>query len=612
MSTKVAELAVRITGDGSSASRALDQVGSKSSSFASKASKAGAVAGKVLAGGLALAGVAAFKATQAAAADEAAQSKLAQTLAKAGGATREQIAATEDWITAQGKSKGVADDELRPALSQLVAVTHDVGKSQKLATLAMDIAAARGVSLESVTKSLAKAQTNGAAGLAKLGVQTKNAAGETLSLDQVQKKLAQTYGGAAAKAAETTAGKQKILAVQMGELQEQIGQKLLPVMLKLADVGLKVIDWISRNTTLVGILIGVFAGLLAVTYAVGVAVKLYTTYTKVAAAAQWLLNAAMTANPIGLVVVALVALVAALVIAYKKSETFRRIVDAAFAAIKRVVVGAIRFVVDFVRSHWRLLVGILTGPIGIAVLLIAKHWDKIKAGAAAAWAKVKDIVRAAVTFIPSLIRSSWSALAGLAAAAWDNVRSRVSAGLDRIKTAVGNGVDRVVDYFHDLPGRIIRGVGNLGSILYQAGIDVIQGFLEGLKDKWEDVKDTLTGWTNDLPNIKGPPARDRKLLRRAGELVMDGFLAGIDSRSAKVRSKLEGITQLIRSSVQATTAKPISLDAGSSSAIAAGGSPRVAYIVIQGAVDRVGTARQVRELLDAEATWTGRVVQVTG
>jgi phage-related protein len=55
-------------------------------------------------------------------------------------------------------------------------------------------------------------------------------------------------------------------------------------------------------------------------------------------AAQWALNAAMSANPIGLVILAIVALVAIVVIAYKRSETFRNIVQAAF----RAVLGAAR------------------------------------------------------------------------------------------------------------------------------------------------------------------------------------------------------------------------------------------------------------------------------
>ncbi len=46
------------------------------------------------------------------------------------------------------------------------------------------------------------------------------------------------------------------MQAQFGELQEQIGAKLLPVMVKLAEVGLKVVGWISENTKIVGILVG--------------------------------------------------------------------------------------------------------------------------------------------------------------------------------------------------------------------------------------------------------------------------------------------------------------------------------------------------------------------
>lgn len=610
MSTKVAELAVKITGDGSSASRALDQVSTKSSSFASKASKAGAVAGKVLAGGLIAAGAAAFKATQAAAEDEAAQSKLAQTLTKAGHASREQIAATEDWITAQGKAKGVADDELRPALSQLVAVTHDVGKSQKLATLAMDISAARGVSLESVTKSLAKAQTNGAAGLAKLGVQTKDAAGKTLSLDAVQRKLAATYGGAAAKAAETTAGKQKILSVQFGELQEQIGAKLLPVLLKLSDIGLKVVDWISRNTTVVGVFLGVLASLLAITYAVGVAVKLYTAYTKVAAATQWLLNAAMTANPIGLVVIALAALAAGLVIAYKKSETFRAIVDGAFKAVRKVIVGTVSTIVGFVKSHWKLLLAILTGPFGLAVLGISKYGGKITAGISKVLNKAKSIITSIGRGILAAITLPFRLAVGSVNGDAGRIVSNVIEKINRLLSAARGKVGDIVGFFKGLPGRIVGAVGDLGSVLKQAGIDILQGLLDGLKEKWEDVKDFLGSVTDKIPDWKGPPSRDAKLLKTSGQLIMQGLVDGIDAGSTKVRRKLTQLTQTIKTGVQATTATPLRLDAGTAAGIA-GGNGKVAYIVVQGAVDRVGTARQIRRLLDDEATWSGRLVKAT-
>ncbi|MFJ5151355.1 phage tail tape measure protein, partial [Streptomyces sp. NPDC088353] len=93
-------------------------------------------------------------------------------------------------------------------------------------------------------------------------------------------------------------------------------------------------------------------------------------------AAQWLLNIAMDANPLGLIILGIAALVAGLIWAYTKVGWFRDFVDGAFKLIGQ----AVSWCVDFVKAHWPLLLALLTGPIGIAVGLIVKYWDKIKSG----------------------------------------------------------------------------------------------------------------------------------------------------------------------------------------------------------------------------------------
>lgn len=90
-----------------------------------------------------------------------------------------------------------------------------------------------------------------------------------------------------------------------------------------------------------------------------------TAATKAWAVAQWLLNLAMTANPIGLVVIGVVALIAVFVLAYKKIGWFRTGVNAVWGWIKH---------------NWPLVLGFLTGPIGMAVSVILTHWDTIKNG----------------------------------------------------------------------------------------------------------------------------------------------------------------------------------------------------------------------------------------
>jgi phage-related protein len=111
----------------------------------------------------------------------------------------------------------------------------------------------------------------------------------------------------------------------------------------------------------------------AVTAAHRVATIASAVATNAMTVAQKALNLAMRANPIGLVITAILLLVGAIVYAYKNSETFRRIVDGAFRAVQK----AASFAFGWIRDNWRLLLGIVTGPIGLAVTAVGKHVSSI-------------------------------------------------------------------------------------------------------------------------------------------------------------------------------------------------------------------------------------------
>ncbi|WP_285845564.1 transglycosylase SLT domain-containing protein [Priestia megaterium] len=100
--------------------------------------------------------------------------------------------------------------------------------------------------------------------------------------------------------------------------------------------------------------------------------------------AQNALNLSMMANPIGLIIAAIVGLGVAFVVAYKKSETFRNFIDKLFSAIK---VGA-SAVLTFLKNNWPLLLAIITGPIGLAVYAVVEHWGKIKSATISAFNSV--------------------------------------------------------------------------------------------------------------------------------------------------------------------------------------------------------------------------------
>jgi hypothetical protein len=207
---------------------------------ATQLEKFGKVAGAAFLAAAAAAGAYAVKigvdGVKAALADEQSQVKLASALENATGATKAQIAATEDSIDKMARATGVADDQLRPALSRLALSTGNVSKAQELLSLALDISTQTGKPLEGVANALGKAYDGNTAALGKLGVGLSSAELKAMSFTQVQTKLSELFGGAAAKNAETFQGRMDRLKVAFDESVEAIGYKLLPIIQSLIDI----------------------------------------------------------------------------------------------------------------------------------------------------------------------------------------------------------------------------------------------------------------------------------------------------------------------------------------------------------------------------------------
>ena len=202
----------------------VQSFGDKMGKFGKMAGAAFAVAG---AAALAYAGLLLKQGVQSAIADEAAQAKLATTLQNVTGATDAQIAAVENQILQTSLLTGLTDDQLRPSFERLLRATKDSDAALKLQTVAIDVAAGSGKSLEAVTNAMARAAEGNTTALGKLGVGLTAAQLKTMSMDDVTKALATTFGGQAATQADTFAGKMARLQVAFDEGKETIGSFVL-------------------------------------------------------------------------------------------------------------------------------------------------------------------------------------------------------------------------------------------------------------------------------------------------------------------------------------------------------------------------------------------------
>ncbi|NDF84175.1 MAG: hypothetical protein EB144_03760, partial [Actinobacteria bacterium] len=306
-------------------------------------------------------------ATKAAVEDQKAQDLLAQQLRTSAMATDDVIAQNEQFISSMSISKSVADDELRPAMANLVRSTGSVEVAQNLMSTALDIAAATGKDLETVTMALGKAANGQTAALTKLDPSLKGVIDSSSTLDDITGALSVSFGGAADVAAKSYEGRMKSMKIAMDETKESIGAALLPALQKLLEILQPVAKWAQENTTLFLIVAGTVGGLAAAIVVANVAIKAWTVATQVATAAQTLFNFVMSANPIALVILAIVAFVAALVVLYNKFEVVRTVVNTVFNAIKVGVTTSLDFLTNYFEGVLNIYKNIFNA--------IAKLWN---------------------------------------------------------------------------------------------------------------------------------------------------------------------------------------------------------------------------------------------
>jgi hypothetical protein len=224
-------LKLAILGEVKDLSASLNKGATEVSTFGDKITKFGKVAGLAFAAAgaaaVAYAGKLAIDGVKAAIEDEAAQLRLATSLKNVTGATDAQIASTEAYILKTELAYGITDNELRPSLDRLVRSTKNVEEAQKLQTLALDIAAGTGKSLEVVTNALAKAHDGSTTALGKLGTGIDKATLKTMTFDEVTQSLSNTFANQATKQADTFQGKMDRLSVAFQEGKETIGGFIL-------------------------------------------------------------------------------------------------------------------------------------------------------------------------------------------------------------------------------------------------------------------------------------------------------------------------------------------------------------------------------------------------
>ena len=135
-----------------------------------------------------------------------------------------------------------------------------------------------------------------------------------------------------------------------------------------------------------------------------------------------LLRVFLLTTPLGIAITAITLLAGLFILLYKNSETFREAVQKAFEKVKEGATMAL----EWLKANWPLILAILTGPIGLAILAIAKNWDTIV-----------GTIKGFVTRAKSALSGIWNGLTDGLKIAWDNAKQWWNVNVASKKLKIG-------------------------------------------------------------------------------------------------------------------------------------------------------------------------------
>ncbi|UKH48520.1 tape measure protein [Streptomyces phage Snorlax] len=208
----------------------------------------------------------------------------------------------------------------------------------------------------------------------------------------------------------------------------------------------------------------------------------------------------------------------------------------------------------FAKGIWDTILGLFRTFLSVGILGTAgkvlksigtafkSGWAAVKGFGDDAWNAIKGGFSSFMSWLGGLASSGIAAVGRFFSSGWTSIRTTATEALGKLVSEVGKWIGKAVTAVGELPGKAKDALGDLGSYLMGAGKKLIQGFINGIKDMFGSVKDTLGGLTKKLTDWKGPESLDRVLLVDAGRLVIGGFIKGLESRYGEVRKSLRGLT----------------------------------------------------------------------
>lgn len=236
--------------------------------------------------------------------------------------------------------------------------------------------------------------------------------------------------------------------------------------------------------------------------------------TAVATGAQKALSAAMTANPIGIIIAAIAAAIAIIVLLYTKCEWFRNGVNAIFTAIKGALSQVIAAAQNAVASAAAFLSNAQSSiaeffsaarqRFTAAVEFLSGVWQGITAAASAAWQTIKSVVQVGIMLIGEVLSAAfqiitlpfqfiWQNCRDTVLAVWEAIRTAISTALTAIGSAISEKWTAIQSFFGPILSAIGSAVSGAWTTVAEKTSAAYEAVKEYISQKLTAAKETAGG-----------------------------------------------------------------------------------------------------------------------